>query len=1254
MKKEAFAVLDQTQDFTVSSQKSSSLKHGGGGDDDDDADCDDFYPTVLSLAHLGGGCSIMEEAPTDDCYICFDVDGSLLAVKDMRSWPSTTTNEAAADPTDGYPHSSTAPSPNGTMGMLCRGKDRWDVLPRRQIKLLQPGDQLCTSLIVKPRPEWEESDPSAAARAAAFAREWEGTKAGGLVLEYQYSARPAGATSLSMSPSSTARRSRTQHHRYRATQSQQDVGLYSQPPTQSQSQLQSQSDISLEVTHSQLTESRDAVADATEEEFGTQMTCTQPSSEADMDEDNDSHDSDRTVEIVRLSQNQEQSSDDAGTMNIETDGSGLCDKEQATAATVNASIDNGDDFEHGQNMFSTQNLSSKVEVHEDDGRNLVRGRGLVGIVATQEYGDEQPEGGEVLRIEIGESAPRLSTQPLDESEDETSVTREPGEADGIRKSTFSPGELPGIPENLRPEQENNGVRNGGFEGLPAKESTGPMENSDDETTVENDGRMRQNTLDAEGEIASGRLSNDWEASDSVASQRIMQFELSPSLLQETQDPPSQSSPADDGRDDQSINLLLSDTEEAPTPSLPEQMHVHVLKDSSESVQTPPTKSWVGVSEEHVLKMQGEEPPAEIVNLLHEADDESFLLKADARNEAIKHPTTPNICKTPQPHPDSPSRSPALLHETGRNKLDDEDIVVAGNLDSSAACADGSSTGSSTAVDGANETKDIQEEAKLRVPFKDPDLLMPESDETRVVGISTDKISARKTKAQLSSSSQLHVNAASKGNMCSAVDSGRDEQTHESVDGGRQQRFPLNSTPSSVATTFVCPPHNSDVCSPLAAAVADTKESHEPFDATNITIPDRVDALPQCNLSLVIAHSHESDFDPSPSLTRETGESILAPASLEAATNPSRTENLTDSNVDCAGIVSDPLRTKMISADSSASCLHQSNKRKRTEMDTPRRSSKRLQAVQNTPTEESRLKNISFKETPMASSAVNMAHDVGEEDCIKVADARYRSRFQDALSDKIVRVLTSNLTESDEDLLKTLCTGSLADNVRMRTTDAVGKKTTLCIMAVEDEETDNVRPRARTIKAMRCALAGIPIVTPGWLRACETTRVAVEPSKFVRSLPTKMASIEKTGEAKFGVSRLATAWSIPESTRQLLFSNMFAFLVGNFGADKRLTFCQLLKEGGAKIISGTPELSSRLTALVKNPMDPMKIILLCGDSGLQLPISVEKDVKGILSKKTGRVLIVDTRWVVESVTCAKCMPAAYFQIPKKKGLWKMCS
>lgn len=147
--KEGRSILDDTQDTQELLDESQSST---------------VYPSIVALSNVG-----VVEAPSLDCFICIDLDGGTVAIKDMRT-PDTSENLSCD--IDGS-HSSSNLGTRSRLGIYRKQTGYWEVLHRRRLRILSPGDRICTS--------------------------FENYKPGGLCLEYQSGERPLDSKNESLS-----------------------------------------------------------------------------------------------------------------------------------------------------------------------------------------------------------------------------------------------------------------------------------------------------------------------------------------------------------------------------------------------------------------------------------------------------------------------------------------------------------------------------------------------------------------------------------------------------------------------------------------------------------------------------------------------------------------------------------------------------------------------------------------------------------------------------------------------------------------------------------------------------------------------------------------------------------------------------------------------------------------------------------------------------------------------------------------------
>ncbi|KAL3941487.1 MAG: hypothetical protein SGARI_000585 [Bacillariaceae sp.] len=282
-------------------------------------------------------------------------------------------------------------------------------------------------------------------------------------------------------------------------------------------------------------------------------------------------------------------------------------------------------------------------------------------------------------------------------------------------------------------------------------------------------------------------------------------------------------------------------------------------------------------------------------------------------------------------------------------------------------------------------------------------------------------------------------------------------------------------------------------------------------------------------------------------------------------------------------------------------------------------------------------------------------EFSNEEAAKIADDMYETRFSAAWEAGLINVAASGLSDGDAAVLKSLCARTKNEDIRMRSTEAIGKKTTICVVSADTSDGENIQANLRTSKIMKSSVEGVPMTTPEWLHECEEKGKIVPPSKFVRAMPTKLKKIEESGDSKYGVARMAALSQAKPKKAAMPFHNHFAFICGKFPAgDMKSLVFQLFKEGGGKVLATPADVSSKLDAITRPEASFSKIILLCGDTGVSLPNALEQELTMFLESSPSPKIaaVVDYKWVLDSVTCAKPMPASFFEPSAKKELWKL--
>ena len=250
------------------------------------------------------------------------------------------------------------------------------------------------------------------------------------------------------------------------------------------------------------------------------------------------------------------------------------------------------------------------------------------------------------------------------------------------------------------------------------------------------------------------------------------------------------------------------------------------------------------------------------------------------------------------------------------------------------------------------------------------------------------------------------------------------------------------------------------------------------------------------------------------------------------------------------------------------------------------------------------------------------------------------------------------------------------------------KTQLCITAASSSpeptpttdqsniEPINVVSKSRTLKVMRSALAGLPILTPVWTEACLKEGNIVVPSgaMCVRTLPRKQVSAEAGagGEDEvptehFGVAKYAAAFQkVSPSTFNHLLDGVSVLLCGTTaGAGMTKDLKVLLQQAGASIVSSVSTASRLLSDLSKDG-EGGPFVFLCDDSSTDSSCGISDALLKQAKKAIGAngsdtmkgnettVLCVHFSWLFDSISCAAQMKADAYEplAPRAKALFDL--
>ena len=226
-------------------------------------------------------------------------------------------------------------------------------------------------------------------------------------------------------------------------------------------------------------------------------------------------------------------------------------------------------------------------------------------------------------------------------------------------------------------------------------------------------------------------------------------------------------------------------------------------------------------------------------------------------------------------------------------------------------------------------------------------------------------------------------------------------------------------------------------------------------------------------------------------------------------------------------------------------------------------------------------------------------------------------------------------------------------VLLKQSDAfLAHKTTLCVIpaAVAKDDPANLVGQCRTLKAMRSALAGIPLVSSTWIQACRDQNEIAMPSNsmWIRSLPVRSEDSENVSASQYGVAKIAAqaALRIHQSLR-----NTTVQLCGSFTRPPIADIQILLREAGAAMSLQT----SSTVAALRNLDSKSLLVLICDDACTFISEALQRQVKAALDdNRAKQVLLVNPQWLFDSIVTGFPLPGASYPPTKRQplALWQM--
>jgi hypothetical protein len=168
-----------------------------------------------------------------------------------------------------------------------------------------------------------------------------------------------------------------------------------------------------------------------------------------------------------------------------------------------------------------------------------------------------------------------------------------------------------------------------------------------------------------------------------------------------------------------------------------------------------------------------------------------------------------------------------------------------------------------------------------------------------------------------------------------------------------------------------------------------------------------------------------------------------------------------------------------------------------------------------------------------------------------------------------------------------------------------KKTTLCVTTLDPSvsKTNNATALVRTMKGMRAALAGVPIVSPDWIRTCLIAQRVIVPetSMYVRTLPVKVPLLPITDH---GVAHLA-AGKEQGAPRPLETCSVFL-------CSHNKDAVMVLRDSGATILSHSSQVRNG------SKSNSNAVYVVCHD-------------KSTLTETLSHAVVVNPNWIYDSIS-----------------------
>ena len=291
---------------------------------------------------------------------------------------------------------------------------------------------------------------------------------------------------------------------------------------------------------------------------------------------------------------------------------------------------------------------------------------------------------------------------------------------------------------------------------------------------------------------------------------------------------------------------------------------------------------------------------------------------------------------------------------------------------------------------------------------------------------------------------------------------------------------------------------------------------------------------------------------------------------------------------------------------------------------------------------------------------------------EVSDAalkKYQPILETGGSKKKIFITTSSLSNKESKIVKEMVRQFSKTNVPVKLLQDFNPYKTSVLITPSQSSFGEKRADMRTMKAMRAALNGIPIIDPSWCQSCiKEDKLLFDRAHCISSLPTKVpiyssnvANVSEVLElprdfptASYGVFAAAT------STKPL-FGNQLFYLAGNeWKSNTTMTkdVKLIIVEGGGGILTSVQQ----VTKAIERDLDDERssIVILCdgsqtdSTSGITKPLSkvISNAVKS--SSKASSVTVVNSKWIFDCISCARLLEHDHYppDSPSAKKMWRL--